>query len=305
MPVTPGWLTVATAVGVAATVLWPAHAPPRLRLALVITGGMGMLAGSLLAVPHTVLMVVVWTAGQVTGGGGSFDVQPAWLSTGAHLTNIVAGIMIAAWTLAEWRLSGGRCPWCGRTADAPLRTGERSRRTLRLLAAIAVIGALPYGLLKLAWSAGWGIGLTGHGFDDVGFASPGFGDTVVLTGVSVVASVLMGARVTRRVVRIVSAAIGLVGSMMLLPVGVVALVMMVPIALGPGTIDDSQIAAWAFAVVYLSFVTWGFALSFLTAHYWQATRPACRRHRRPDASGHRATRSAPPRDRPSDLPSRR
>jgi hypothetical protein len=132
-------------------------------------------------------------------------------------------------------------------------------------------------LLKLAWGLGSRAGLTGHAFDDVSLTSPGFGDTVVLTLVSVVTCVGMGAAVRQPVARRAAIAIGTIGSTMLLPVAVVALPQLAVAALtGRGT-DDPEIATWVFVVVYLSFAVWGTALALLTRTYWQVTMPTCSR----------------------------
>jgi hypothetical protein len=87
----------------------------------------------------------------------------------------------------------------------------------------------------------------------------------------------MGAAVRRPLARRAALAIGTLGSAMLLPVAVVAVPQLALAALtGSGT-DDSEIATWVFAVVYLSFAVWGTALALLTWTYWQVTRPACSR----------------------------
>jgi hypothetical protein len=143
------------------------------------------------------------------------------------------------------------------------------------LAAAAIAACLPYGLLKLAWGLGSRVGLTGQAFDDVTLTSPGFGDTVVLTLVSVVTCLVMGAGVEHRATRRAAVAIGTTGSAMLLPVAVVAVPQLAWVALTGRGLDDSEIAPWVFAMVYLCFAVWGVALSLLTWTYWQATRPTC------------------------------
>src|SRR5699024_9544501 len=116
---------------------------------------------------------------------------------------------------------------------------------LRALAAAAIIAALPYGGLKLAWSLGLPLGLTGTAFEHAGLASPGFGDTVALTLVSVAACGAMAIPARSPVVRLPTATIGLIGSLMLVPVGLFSLGTMVATSLGLFPIDESEIAAWA------------------------------------------------------------
>lgn len=248
--------------------------PGRARTALAALCGAGMLAGSVAAIPHTVLIAVVTVAARVTGGRGPFDVEPQWLTTAAHLVAVVAALVLLVWAVAERRIDRGRCPACGRaTADAP----PARRSALPWLAAAAITGSLPYGLLKLAWGLGSTVGLTGDDFADVSFTSPGFGDTAVLTLLSCVVAAAMGAGVAGRL-RPVLLGIGGLGSFMLLPVAAVTATMLVPVALGTATIDGSEIAPWAFLLVYGSFAVWGTALTALTVAYWRATRRPCRAH---------------------------
>src|SRR5699024_3472554 len=104
------------------------------------------------------------------------------------------------------------------------------------------------------------------------------GDTVVLTGLSVVACLAMGAGLRTAVVRWALTAVGVIGSLMLVPVGATAAAQLVPVLWGSASIDDSEIAPWAFGLVYGSFLVWGVALAWLTIAYWRATRPDCRAH---------------------------
>lgn len=277
MPTAPHLVSIIAAIG-AALLVAPAgrvSLPVRARLGASVVCGAGMLAGSLLAIPHTALILIIWGASRFTGGVGPFDVTPEWLTTAAHLTAVVAVLLLAAWTVLDRRQHRRRCLACGRAEAEPGATGGP---VLPWLAALTVAGSLPYGLLKVAWALGWTGGLTGHAFSDVSFTSPGFGDTAVLTTISVVTAVSMGARVSGRWARPVLTAVGVIGSFMLLPVAVMGVVGMVPIALGLQPIDESEIAAWAFLLVYSSFLVWGVALAALTIGYWRTTRGVCRRH---------------------------
>ena len=287
MPVLPFWATAGLAASAALLVAGSALAPDRWvrsRSVLGVVGCAGMFLGNVAAIPHTVLLVVVRAAAAVTGGTGSFDVEPVWSIAAVHVLNLGASVLLGRWLLRARRERRGRCGSCGREDPAPPRAG---RGRLPWLAAAAVLACLPYGLLKLAWALGSRIGLTGHAFDDVSFTSPGFGDTVVLTVVSIGACVVMGAAVERPVVRRAALALGSLGSVMLLPVGVIGTVTLLLVPLTGGTISDSEIAPWVFVGVYASFLLWGVALAALTLGYWRATRPVCAdpahaaRHARP------------------------
>src|SRR5699024_116954 len=154
---------------------------------------------------------------------------------------------------------------CGqRSPDRPVpRAGTRPWwRNSGVLAAVTIAASLPYAAFKVIWSAGGTVGLIGAGVDEGGFASRGFGDTLLLSGISVAACLVMGSGLAgttaaRRAVRCVALGIVAVGSLMLRPAGAVAIGMRVPVALSRANSDDSVIAPWAFAVIYLSFVAWG------------------------------------------------
>ncbi len=252
----------------------------RVRPALLVTVGVAlaiMVSGSLAAIPHTALILIIVTISQFTHAAGPFDIEPPVLTMITHLTTAGAAFLAGLWLLGRWRALRGRCASCGRRDAEPVRPARTAR--LPILAAVAIIGALPYGLIKLAWAAGLKIGLPGSSFDSVSFASPGFGDTALLTGVSIIASVLMGLRVGHRLLRPELLAIGTIGSFMLVPVGIIgAIVGLIPAALGLRTIGDSEIDGWAYIAVYASFLVWGIGLCLLTISYGLATRPVCRRH---------------------------
>lgn len=278
MPTAPPVVPILGAIGAILLVTTADRAVLSLgaRAAVGTLCGAAMLAGSLLAIPHTLLIVIIWIGSRISGGAGPFEVTPAWPSTAAHLIAVVAVAMLGVWLVVERRRDRQRCLACGRVDPTP---GVARWPVGPWLAALAVGSSLPYGLLKAAWALGWAGGLTGQAFTDVAFTSPGFGDTAVLTGVSVIVAVLMGARVSGRWVRPILLAVGVFGSLLLVPVAAVGAVSLVPVALGLTSIDDSEIAPWAFLLVYGSFLFWGGALVALTVSYWRATRPICRRHR--------------------------
>ena len=283
MPIAPHAVTVLAALTAAAVVL-AGSVPHRVRAAVGAACAVALAAGSVAAVPHSVLTIVVWLGGLMTGGVGPFDVTPAWLPTAAYLAAVGAAGSLVAWLVVDRRRALGRCPACGRRDPAP----PPAWTSLRMWAGLAIAGALPYGLLKLSWAVGVPIGLTGHAFDDVSFLSPGFGDTVVLTALGVAVAVGMGRRTTGWA-HPVLVTIGGLGSLMLLPVGSIAMVYMAEVAMGARTIDDQEIAPWAFLLVYTSFLVWGVALAALTVGYARSTRVTCTRH----ASPVRSPRSPP------------
>lgn len=276
MPTVPAPLAAAGATAAAAVVLTSRERRSGFRSVMVTLSAIVMLSGSLLALPHTILMVLVRAGQALTAGRGSFEVEPSWPATAVHGLNLVAAVLTALWLVTDRRLRGRRCLRCGR-AQATLPAAP-ARPPLPVLAAVATVAALPYALLKLGWSLGWRLGLTGTAFDEVTLTSPGFGDTVLLTVLSIVVSAAMGAGAGSRALRWALAAIGACGALMLLPAGLTAAAQALPALWGAAVIDDSEIAPWAFTLVYVSFLVWGTALAWLTITYWRATRPMCPAH---------------------------
>jgi len=277
MPTTPAWLAAAAAAA-AGVLVARGPSPGVARIAAVGVCGACMGAGSVLALPHTILMVVVWTVNVVTGAEGSFEVAPSWSATLMHLAVLCAVLALIAWTVIQARRLRGRCGRCGRLDADPPGSGERVRARLFWLAALSVLGAAPYVALKIAWSSGARIGLVGESFADVSFASPGFGDTVAMSAVSVFVAVVMGLRVRQPVVRTMAAGVGGLAALMLVPVGATAMAMLIGAAAGLYRIDDSAIAPWAYIVVYLSFFVWGIAMTLLVWTYWRSTARRCGGH---------------------------
>jgi hypothetical protein len=280
VPVAPRWFAVVLALVTALLTLPTGRPAPRWRTTAALGAGAGMLSASLPAVPHSVLMLVITALNQVTGAEGGFETEVPWAAVATHLAVTATGLLLAAWVLVQHRLRHGRCAWCGRADAEPPAVGARTRRALRALAFVAVVAALPYTALKLAWGLGSRIGVVGDSFDGVTLATPGYGDTVLLGAVAIFVSVVMGAGVVpttagRKVVHAISVTCGTIGSLMLLPVSVIGVVMMI---VAPPA-SDGEIASWIFVLVYAGFIVWGLALAPLTALYLRATRQACRRHR--------------------------
>jgi hypothetical protein len=280
MPTAPRWFAAAMAAVTALLTLPTGRPAPLWRTILAAGTGVGMLSGSLLAVPHSILMLVIGVLNRLTGAEGPFDVGIPWATAGTHLVVTAAAFLVAAWTVVQHRLRRGRCPWCGRVAAEAPAVAERTRRSLRWLALVAVLAAVPYTVLKLAWGLGSRIGVNGDAFDGVTLASPGYGDTVVMGAVAVLASVVMGAGAVpatfrQRVLHAVSATLGVIGSLMLLPISVAGAVLMV---VAPPA-ADGELTPWIFYLVYGCFIVWGLALAPLTVLYLRATRRPCPRHR--------------------------
>jgi hypothetical protein len=293
VPVAPRWFAAVLALVTAVLTLPTGRPASRRRTTVAAVTGAGMLSASLPAVPHSVLMLVVTALSQVTGAEGGFETEIPWAAVATHLAVTATGILLALWAVVQHRVRLGRCAWCGRLDAEPPAVGVRTRRALRWLAVVAVAAALPYTALKLAWGLGSRIGAVGDSFDGVTLATPGYGDTVLLGALAVFVSVVMGAGVMPRtagqkVLHLVSATFGTIGSLMLLPVSVVGVVMMVVAPPASG----GEIAPWIFTLVYVGFIVWGLSLAPLTALYLRATRQTCRRHRPGTVAGRASGRTS-------------
>jgi hypothetical protein len=275
LPAAPWW--VVTAAGVLG-VLWPAIRNPALQFGVGIVAGAAMLSGSVVLIPHNLLFAVVWVMQRLNPGVSAWGALPGpevFVPLLAHIVAVVAAGGLGAGMVRRWREHRRRCVSCGRTDPAP---PEQSTTGLVTFGVLAVLGCLPYAFLKTAWSLGHQVGMTGELFDQVGFASPGFGDTVLLTGVSVAVSAGMLFRLRHRLVRAGLLTVGTIGSLMLLPIAPVGLVLWIADLLGVTATDDSELAPWVFHLVYAGFLVWGIGLAGLTIAYFRATRRACAHH---------------------------
>lgn len=279
LPAAPWWFVLS---GASAGIGWSVWSLRRAgSMAQAVVGSVGvlaMLSGSLILVPHNLLFAMIWLVQLINPGRNVFGVTPGAgiaLPLAGHLLAVAAAATLAYTTIRVWRQARGRCHDCGRSQAEPT-----SIRTQWMVAfgALSILGCLPYGALKLAWSFGWQGGMTDSQFDGVGFSSPGFGDTVILTGISIIVSAGMMARLTTRWLRPLLAFVGAVGSVMLLPIGAIGAARAALEIVGLMPITYGELAPWVFHMVYLGFVTWGVGLCGLTIAYVRATASPCRRH---------------------------
>jgi hypothetical protein len=277
MPAAPWWVVLCGALAGVGWTIWVQRRPA--HPAQVTVGGaavLAMLAGSLVLIPHNLLYAIIWVLQLVNPGHNAFpstpgvEIVPRMIG---HLLAVAASAALAYATLRVWRAVRGRCSACGRTTPEPKPVPNGWLVGFGLL---SVLGCLPYGLLKLAWSFGSRVGMTGHQFDGVGFDSPGFGDTAVLTSVSIVASVCMLLRLRGRWLRPLLTFVGGVGTVMLLPVGVLGAARTAAELLGIVPSNVTELAPWVFYTVYVGFFVWGIGLCALTIVYVRGTAGPCR-----------------------------
>lgn len=223
--------------------------------------------------PYDLLSVIGAVFASVTGGEPYFDAAPAWGATTAHLFVGLAAASAIAMAVIESRRARGACGWCG------ARPGAATCRPIRWAGTIAIVAAvapIPYVLLKLGWSFGRDFGLVrSDAFDRVTFTTPGFGDTVVLALLAILAAVWMAAGRAGGYLRWVAVAVGAAGSAMLLPVGLAGVVLLGAAGLGLTTPAPGFLQTWVFILVYPTFAVWGASLAAATFLYWRRTRGVC------------------------------
>jgi hypothetical protein len=265
MPAAPWPVVVVGAVAAAVlTLLRPPPRQARLVLAGQVAGGLLMLAGSLGRLPHNLLFAVVWVFMKITGATPAFEMNPQWGKFAVHLITLAAAVALALRIRRRLRtdpaVRSGERAW-------PNLPPERALRLLRLVAVVAVVMPLPYGVLKMAWALGWRGGFTGDAFSDVDVATPGFGDTGVLAAGAVVLAIVMAVPLAWRWLRPVCAVIGGVGALMLVPAGAVGCYDLVLTAFGVERHELTSISLWVFVVVYPTLLLWGLALAVETWLY--------------------------------------
>src|SRR5699024_4673246 len=188
----------------------------------------------------------------------------------------LASSLVVLWLTLERRKRSNRCLRCGRDSAEPPTT--RSRQHLKTLALVSVVAALPYGALKLAWSLGSDIGLSGRGITGVTASSPGFGDTVALTVLAILASLAMGTGTRAAVLRWPLIIVATTAALMLIPVSIAAVARLIHALWRDISVDNARTAAWAVEIVYGSIRVGGSALAWLTTGYQRRTRRSCRDH---------------------------
>lgn len=233
------------------------------------TAGVLLLLGSLGRLPHNLLFALVWGITQISGAEPAFPMDPNWPKFVVHLLALASVALLGWHVRARLRAHPELIPASLRAARMPR---ARAMRWSRAFGAVGVLAALPYGGLKLAWSLGWRGGMD-DGFEDVGAETPGFGDTVALTGVAIVLAVLMAVPVRQRLARAALLAIGLIGTLMLIPVGVIGSYELLITAFGAQPNENTTLALWVFALVYPAMLLWGVALAGQTWCYRSATAP--------------------------------
>ncbi|WP_030509874.1 hypothetical protein [Microbispora rosea] len=165
---------------------------------------------------------------------------------------------------------GGRETWQAR--------GSWQRLSVRA-GYLTVLLAAGYGALKVQWGLGGTVGLADpRAFGDVRLWTPGLGDTGVLALIGMALG-LGFARTWRpplRMPRWMPLTAAFVGSVMLVPVGVLGTGLRVAVALGLANPSLEGVSPWVFDVIYPWFLAWGLAMGTAAVGYHHRTRGVCR-----------------------------
>ncbi|MDV3220346.1 hypothetical protein [Intrasporangium sp.] len=275
VPALPTWsLWVAAALAVVGAIA-VRRGRTRGWVLAVVSGAVLVTSGAVLPrVPHEALAVLLWVIQRFTGAESLFEMPVPWVRALVHLLVVVAGAVEVAVLVLLYRARGARCWRCGTRDGVP----AQRPRWLRGVAIGAALAPLPYAILKAAWGLGATWGLTRPDvFAGVQLTTPGMGDTTMLSAIGVVVALVLGTR-RPRVLRWPLLGIGVVGSLMLLPIGVIGTVQIVQLLLGAATFVDEGIAMEVFGVVYATLLVWGLLLAATTVGAWRAGRPPCRAH---------------------------
>ncbi|MEN3539471.1 hypothetical protein AAH991_30475 [Microbispora sp. ZYX-F-249] len=236
----------------------------------------------------------------VTGESGVVDLGFDPPMAAARAAALAAGTTLLVTAVRRRRRARGACSRCGRRPDngaadngaaghggrddagrtSPAGGGRETWQRLSVRAGyLTVLLAAGYGALKVQWGLGGTVGLTDpRAFGDVHLWTPGLGDTGVLALIGMALG-LGFARTWRpplRMPRWMPLTAASVGSVMLVPVGVLGTGQRVAVALGLAQPSLEGVSPWVFDVIYPWFLTWGLAMGTAAAGYHYRTRGVCR-----------------------------
>ncbi|WP_169988301.1 hypothetical protein [Microbispora sp. H10836] len=236
----------------------------------------------------------------VTGESGVVDLGFDLPMAAARAAALAAGTTLLVTAVRRRRRARGACARCGRRPDqgaadhgaaghegrgdaghaSPAGGGRETWQRLSVRAGyLTVLLAAGYGALKVQWGLGGTVGLSDpRAFGDVHLWTPGLGDTGVLALIGMALG-LGFARTWRpplRMPRWMPLTAAFVGSVMLIPVGVLGTGLRVAVALGLARSSLEGVSPWVFDVIYPWFLAWGLAMGTAAAGYHYRTRGICR-----------------------------
>lgn len=281
----PRWFAVAAAgLGVALWAGWSAGRSrpgpadrtiprPLLASAWIVSGALLVVA---VGIAFDVVGIAMWVVAVVSGQAEviAVPVDPAGALT--RTLALASGVAWGVAALSGQRQAGGRCAACGRRrgdADGPgVPAAVRAARPAGYAAGVLALG---YGALKLQWGLGGDIGLSRpDALGEVSLWSPGLGDTAVLSAIGVALALALVRPWGRRLPRWMPIAGAVLGSAMLIPVGLLSSLTTIPAALA-GQITESPVAPWVYVGIYPWFLAWGLTLAAAAWSYAYRTRGSC------------------------------
>lgn len=261
----PAWCAVpAAALGLAASLPATRRALTA-RAVLVVSSGatvaLVVIGADGIAFDLVGLLMAAVTA--VTGTVGPVGLELDWAGFATRSLALGSAALIGASAMRLRRqLRGPR-------SGSP--TLDRWASAGRWASYAAAVLALGYGALKAAWGLGSTVGLVDPElFGEVSFWSPGLGDTAVLAAIGVALALSLTATGGGRLTRWLRIAGALLGSAMLVPVGLLGTYGTLA---GSAAALDGELERWVSFGIYPWFLAWGLTLGVSAWSYHHRTRP--------------------------------
>ncbi|GIH65072.1 hypothetical protein [Microbispora siamensis] len=293
----------------------PSQHPGALATAAMAVAGLALAGAGASGIAFDIVGGIMAAIAAVSGESGVVDLGFDLPMAAARAAALAAGTTLLVTAVRRRRRARGACARCGRTGDCdedssadlvPNRTGGpgaggvegaagrtspagggrgtwQARGSWQRLSVragyLTVLLAAGYGALKVQWGLGGTFGLTDpRAFGDVHLWTPGLGDTGVLALIGMALG-LGFARTWRPPLgmpRWMPLTAAFVGSVMLVPVGVLGTGLRVAVALGLAKPSLEGVSPWVFDVIYPWFLAWGLAMGTAAVGYHYRTRGVCR-----------------------------
>ncbi len=271
--VLPNWAAL-VAVAAAGASVAASRRIHRSRVVKIALGGSSIFLlviaadGIAFDVVGVIMSVVAALTGQAMAVG--LEVDPAGIVV--RVLAGIAGVMVGSSAIAYRRYLRGGCLRCGQVSEGS------SGWTSNTAAYAAFTLAVGYAAEKVYWGLGGTVGLASKDAfgDNVRLWTPGLGDTAVLALVGAgIALALARPRGTRLPRWIPIAGAGL-GSMMLIPVGIIGTVStLVNLSEPSSPQNEVGLEPWVFLIEYPWFFAWGVTLGLAALAFYYRTRGQC------------------------------
>jgi len=267
--VLPNWAALVGVVAALITVLVSRRIPRNRAVQGALWGSSALLIlNAADGIAFDIVGVIMKAVSVVTGEVQvvRIPVDPAGIAV--RLLAGITGVLAGSRAVAYRRERRGSCLRCGRMP------GGESRRPSAKLACLACALALGYATEKIYWGLGGTLGLADkNAFGDAHLWSPGLGDTALLALVGAGIALALARPQGNRVPRWLPMAGAGLGSMMLIPVGIIGTV--ANFSAPPSLNNGIGLVPWVFLIEYPWFFAWGVTLGLATLAFHYRTRGRC------------------------------